>query len=163
MAPNVDEFAREVRAIAQGLAQDWIDRAADLGEQAYRQLIEKTEDVDAVDTGAYRAEHIIEQNGRILYENPGRVGPDEVLPPRKRFGLPPLIEAGDAQGSLDGTLEADGFSFINQRFYADRLEYGDANMEPRLIYERASDAAVAIAREVARRPSRVDVVRRNSK
>lgn len=160
---NLPDFLREVEAIKAAVVEDWVDRAADLGEQAYAQLIEKTEDVDAVDTGAYRAEHVIEQDGRYLYENPERVGPDEVLPPRKRFGLPPLIEAGDARGALDRVLRPGGFGFANRRFYAPNLEYGTGTMEPRMIYQRARDATEAIAERVAARPSRVEAVRRNGR
>ena len=58
---NIDEFTREVRAISDAITKDWLNRATKLGTVGYERLVNTTEESDSVDTGAYRAEHVIEQ------------------------------------------------------------------------------------------------------
>lgn len=163
---NIEEFTREVKAISEAVTQDWLVRAAKLGTAAYERLVLATEDSDSVDTGAYRAEHAIDQGGRFLYEHPDRVGPDAELESQKKLGLPPLIDAAplsSVQIALESTLHPGDFGFLNQRFYSQDLEYGGGRiLEPRLIYQRAADATGAIAEVIAKEPSEIEVLRRNA-
>jgi hypothetical protein len=159
MNASLEQFKREARAAAAAIPLEWRDRAIRLATFAIEQLNERSEDTSSVDTGAYRAEHTIEQEGRIVFEHPQRVGPDTPLPSQKRLGNPPLIDAADSSevaAQLESNLALGNFSFVNRRFYAGSLEHGSANIEPRLIY--ASAAAIVahyaevLAAEGPRRP-----------
>lgn len=152
---NLDEFRREARATALAMRRDADARLQQVGEHAFERVVANTEAVGAVDTGAYRAEHVIEQDGRCLYEHPERPG-DTVFPSQKAIGAPPLIgppEKSDAAAGLAGRTPLRGFSIVNRRFVADWLENGTSQMEPRRIYATARDATEAFAEQVAQAAS----------
>jgi len=149
---NLEQFKREARAAAAAVPLEWRDRAVRLAAFAYEELIRNTEDSGSVDTGAYRAEHVIEQNGAPIFENPERPGPTQQFPSRKALGLGPIFSGVDrsaVEAALESGLALGGFSFVNRRFYADKLEYGDAQIEPRLIYKSAQAATAAYAEVLA--------------
>jgi hypothetical protein len=98
---------------------------------AYRDLVETS----PVRTGAYRAEHVIEQgDGSILHESANRPGPDAVVNP------PILLDAP----TIPASVTAGDFAVVqiaNRRFYAAQLEYGSASSAPRYIYTQAEERA----------------------
>lgn len=155
LVSGLAEFRREAQGVVHAMRRDAAGRLKQLGEHAFSRIVENTERVGAVDTGAYRAEHVIERDGSFLYEHPERPG-DTVLPSRKRAGLPPLIGPPDKREVSDALEQGNplrGFSFVNRRFVADWLENGTSRMEPRRIYATSAADTASFAEVVARAPS----------
>lgn len=153
---NLEEFKRKAREIAADVPETWKRGAVEIGTASYAALVQKTEDTGSVDTGAYRAEHTIEQGAGYIFEHPGRVGPDKRLPSQKRIGAPPLIPGaslGAVRADLEARLRPGPFRFVNRRFVADWLENGTRNIAPRQIYATARDATENVAERVAARMS----------
>jgi hypothetical protein len=154
---NYQQWRREVEQLRDTVREEWRGRAIRVGAFAFARMMEHFEDSGSVDTGATRAETLIEQDGRILFESPDRVGPDERLPSQKRLGLGPLIGAPDifaAEAALRDNLATGRFSIVNRRFTIEWLEFGTANIEPRQIFARTADATDAYAASVAVEPLR---------
>lgn len=153
---NLNEFRRDARRIAEHVERNWLEGAVDIASQGYEALLQKTGATGSIDTGAYLGEHVIEQGGRFVYENPERVGPDRVLPRRKRVGLRPLISPPSpaaVRSAVAASLRPGGFGFANRRFYGPYLEDGTAQIEPRHIYATAEDETRQIVNRVARERS----------
>ncbi len=149
---NLDDFIREADRMSGAVVQAWAEGAVEIATRSYEKLVEKTESSGSVDTGAYRAEHVIEQQGRPIFTHPDRVGPNVPLPSQKAVGQPPLIDAAsilDVEEALAARLDPGSITFVNRRFYAELLEHGSALIEERKIYETAADATEVIAKEVA--------------
>lgn len=152
---NIADFRREAQGIVHAMRRDVAGRLKQIGEHAFSRIVENTERTGSVDTGAYRAEHVIEQDGKFLYEHPDRPG-DTVLPSRKRAGLSPLIgppDKRDVSDALERGHPLRGFGFANRRFVAGWLEHGTSRIEPRRIYATAAGETAAFAETVARAPS----------
>lgn len=125
MANSVADFQRQLVELGEAIRNEVQERLEDVAISGVRMLVETTDNVDAVDTGAYRASHTVMQSGRFVYESPNRVGDDEVLESAKRRGQPPYIDPpdpGDVEEQVRGNLDIDDFTFRNGRFYADILE-----------------------------------------
>lgn len=149
---NLEEFRRRARAESERIEEDWLEGAVEIGVGGYAALVEKTEATGSVDTGAFRAEHVIEQGGRFVYESPDRVGPDTPLPSQKKIGQPPIVSApslGDVRAALESALRLGPFGFANRRFYGPFLEDGTSQIEPRHIYRTSEDATEKLAERVA--------------
>lgn len=100
---------------------------------AYRDIVETS----PVRTGAYQNEHVIEEaSGTILYESPGRVGPDAIVNP------PTFIDPPTVQGRVESSSDFATVQIANRRFYAAALEYGSSTTAPRHIYEGAAVRAL---------------------
>ncbi len=117
--------------------------------QAYEDLVETS----PVDTGAYRAEHVIEEgeggsSGSIVYEASNRPGPDAVV--QRGESQLERPDTGAAKVALSSIPLFATVAIVNRRFYAAFLEYGTAQMAPRAIYARVAAAASAAA-------SRIDI------
>jgi hypothetical protein len=136
------QFSKRLIQSADDMEEEWLGGARKIASFAYTKLIANTENVDAVDTGAYRAEHAITQNfGDIIFGHPRRPGPFKVFSPRKARALPvalesPLRTGRDLEKTLERKMVADDFAFENDRLYAEYLEYGVSGREPRRIYGR---------------------------
>ena len=155
---NLSEFKREAQAIRDGLRADLRERLARVVAFGYEALVAKTEETGSVDTGAYRAEHAIYQGSAVVYEDANRIGPTQQLPSRKPLGLEPWLDAPDpgaVAGEIAANLELEDVTFVNDRTYADRLEDGDSQIEPRQIYATAADATAAYAEQVASEAPRI--------
>jgi hypothetical protein len=103
-----------------------------------------TRSTDSVDTGAYLISHMVYQDGRVLWSDPGiNFGMSQVIPSRRRGGHPPIYEpttAGRLETIKSNIKSVGTISFGNDRFYAAQLEYGsDSIVRPRYIYKLAME------------------------
>lgn len=159
---NTSAFRAESQRVAQALEPELVDRLQRLAGFAFDQVVRNTEDTGSVDTGAYRAEHVIEQDGRPVYEHPERPGPEARFPSQKRFGAGPLFgpHALSEVRSALSEVALSNLRLANRRFVADWLENGTVHIEPRRIYERASQATEDFAASLALEPPRQPALRR---
>lgn len=159
---NIKEFLQKAEMTKTFVVREWINRSAELGQWGMAKLVERTEDTEAVQTGAYSASHTIRQGpgaGRakkIIFEGSNRV-PDGRATPAftgSRTFSPP--DVGRVYEELRAVMELEDWEFRNTRSYSHDLEYGrqgrqarvigkSASGKPRLIYEAAADAVASLA------------------
>jgi hypothetical protein len=153
---GVEKFNQELDKIVPAIEKDWRGRAADILGLGVETLVKATRDTDSVDSGAYLISHAVHQlGGHIVYRNPDiDFGMDEDIPSQKQQGKRPIYNNpatfAEVQRAAMATLRTfERMEFINQRFYANQLEYGSHKItRPRMIYKTMLDQIAGISRGI---------------
>lgn len=143
---NLPEFKKEVINSSVAVTYEWLDGAIGLIDHVHGKLEELTRSTGTIDTGAYLASHHVVQDGEIVFEHPYHPKPGTRYESSKRYGvreqfLEAAREGGDIIGTLAGSLQPKAFSFVNDRPYAEYIEYGSSTIDARFIYGSAERAA----------------------
>lgn len=147
---NIKAFKREAERIKKNVPKIYGERKRRLASFVMEYLV----DHSPVDTGAYRAHHLIFSGlvspGKILFEHTDRPGANEYVPSvgRPIFSPPnPLAVRSEMKRNEDDVYGS--IQFRNQRFYAHIVECRNQ------VYAGGYDLASTFADLIAREPGNI--------